>query len=149
MVGDLLALAGAWMMAGYLLAGRSLRTRLPLLPYLFLVYGMAAVILSSACLASRLNPFSIPRQGWMWIILLALVPQLSGHSIFNWALRRLPAAVVSIVLLGEPVGSAVLAYFFLSEAPELLEVAGAVLIFSGIVVAAQMPRIAHRSEPRA
>jgi drug/metabolite transporter (DMT)-like permease len=135
--GDLLALAGAWMMAGYLLAGRSLRARLPLLPYLFLVYGMAAVILSGACLATGLSLFATSRQGWVWIVLLALVPQLLGHSVFNWALRHLPAAVVSIALLGEPVGSAVLAYFFLSEAPGMIEVAGAVLILSGIVIAAR------------
>jgi drug/metabolite transporter (DMT)-like permease len=139
--GDLLALAGAWMMAGYLLAGRSLRARLPLLPYLFLVYGMAAVILSGACLATGLNPFATSRQGWIWIALLALAPQLLGHSIFNWALRHLPAAVVSIALLGEPIGSAVLAYFFLREAPEALEVAGAVLILSGIVVAARQAEL--------
>jgi drug/metabolite transporter (DMT)-like permease len=135
--GDLLALVGAWMMAGYLLAGRSLRARLPLLPYLFLVYGMAAVILSGACLVTGLNPFATSPRGWAWIVLLALVPQLLGHSIFNWALRRLPAAVVSIALLGEPLGSAVLAYFFLSEMPGMLELAGAVLILSGIVIAAK------------
>jgi drug/metabolite transporter (DMT)-like permease len=139
MAGDLLALAGAWMMAGYLLAGRSLRARLPLLPYLILVYGMAAAILSGACIAEGLNPFAASRQGWAWIVLLALVPQLLGHSIFNWALRRLPAAVVSIALPGEPVGSAMLAYFFLSEAPGVLEVAGSVLILSGIVIAARRP----------
>ena len=137
MAGDLLALAGAWMMAGYLLAGRSLRASLPLLPYLFLVYGMAAVVLSGACLAVGLNPFAGPHQGWVWIALLALVPQLLGHSIFNWALRRLPAAIVSVALLGEPIGSAVLAYFLLSEVPEIFELAGAALILSGIAVAAR------------
>jgi drug/metabolite transporter (DMT)-like permease len=70
-------------------------------------------------------------------VLLALVPQLVGHTTFNWALRHLPASLVALALLGEPVGSAVLAWAFLGERPAALEAAGAALILAGIVLAAR------------
>jgi drug/metabolite transporter (DMT)-like permease len=62
---------------------------------------------------------------------------LLGHSTFNWALRYLPAAFVSITLLGEPIGSAILAYFILDEVPTALMVFGAILILVGIYVASK------------
>ncbi len=133
--GDLLALAGAWMMAGYLLVGRRLRTRLALVPYVFAVYGCAAVLLALAVLGAGLDPRALPPRAWGWIALLALVPQLLGHSSFNWALRFLPAALVSIALLGEPVGSAALAYAVLRETPSALTLAGAALILLGVFLA--------------
>lgn len=142
LLGDFLALVGAWMMAGYLLVGRRLRERLPLVPYVFVVYGMAAIVLLGACVVTGQGAAGLPRDTWLWIALLALVPQLLGHSTFNWALAHLPAAVVSVGLLGEPVGSAILAYIFLAEAPRPLEVGGAVLILAGIVVATRRARAA-------
>jgi drug/metabolite transporter (DMT)-like permease len=69
--------------------------------------------------------------------LLALIPQLIGHSAFNWALGFLPAAIVAISLLGEPIGSTVLAYIFLREIPGWLQILGAILIFIGIFIASK------------
>jgi drug/metabolite transporter (DMT)-like permease len=69
--------------------------------------------------------------------LLALVPQLIGHSTFNWALRYLSAAYVSITLLGEPIGSTILAYFLLKETPSTLKLFGAILILAGIYLASR------------
>jgi len=135
LLGDFLALAGAWMMACYLLVGRRLRDRLPLVPYVFVVYGMAAVVLVGMCVFTGQSAAGLAGSTWMWIALLALVPQLLGHSSFNWALAHLPAAVVSVGLLGEAVGSAILAYIFLGDLPRPLEAAGAALILAGIVVA--------------
>jgi drug/metabolite transporter (DMT)-like permease len=74
---------------------------------------------------------------YTWILLMALIPQLIGHSTYNWALRYLPAALVSITTLGEPIGSAVLAYFILSEAPSLLTIVGGFLILAGIYFASR------------
>jgi drug/metabolite transporter (DMT)-like permease len=135
--GDLLALTGAWMMAGYMLVGRRLRARLALAPYLLLVYGMAAAVLALATAAAGQSLIGLPGRAWLWLVLLALVPQLVGHSSFNWALRHLPAAVVAVAMMGEPVGSATLAYAFLGEVPSLLKVAGAALILTGIALAAR------------
>jgi drug/metabolite transporter (DMT)-like permease len=136
-LGDFLALSGAWMMAGYLLVGRNLRSKLHLIPYIFLVYGMAAVVLVVTTILAGYNPFAIAPASWLWILLLALVPQLLGHSSFNWALRYLPAAFVAIVLLGEPVGSAILAYVVLGELPGPLTLLGAVLVLAGIAIASR------------
>ena len=134
-LGDILALVGALTAGGYFLIGRRLREKFSLIPYVFMVYGMAAVILILIMLAAGQSPFGHPPQVYPWLLLLALVPQLLGHSTFNWALRYLSAAYVSITLLGEPIGSAVLAYFILDEAPSGLMGFGAILILIGIFIA--------------
>jgi len=136
-VGDLLALVGAWMAAGYLLIGRRLRVRISLVPYIFVVYGIAAIVLAILMFASGQTAFGYPPQTYLWLILLALVPQIMGHSSFNWALGYLSAAFVSITLLGEPIGSAVLAYILLDEVPTVLKIFGAILILAGIYVASR------------
>ena len=135
LLGNVLALIGAVAVSGYLLIGRSLRSTLSLVPYIFLAYGSAAIVLllAAALMSSLVLELSV--QTYVWIILLALVPQLIGHSIYNWALRFLPAGAVAITTLGEPVGSAALAYFILSETPGTLVLVGAALILAGIYVA--------------
>jgi len=74
---------------------------------------------------------------YVWFILLALIPQLIGHSTYNWALRYLSAAYVSIALLGEPIGTSILALFLLKEAPTLLEIVGGILTLIGIYIASR------------
>ncbi len=135
-LGDFLALAGAWMAAGYLLVGRSLRARLDLVPYIFVVYGMSAILLITFMFGLREGPFGLSPITYLWLILLALVPQLLGHSIFNWSLKYLPVSLVSVSLLGEPVGSTILAYFLLQQQPGLVKIGGAILILLGIWLAA-------------
>jgi drug/metabolite transporter (DMT)-like permease len=136
-LGDLLALLGAIMAAAYVLIGRRLRGNMSLIAYIFLVYGMAAVVLVAIMFAAGETPLGYPATTYLWFILLALVPQLLGHSTFNWALRYLSAAYVAITLLGEPIGSTILAYFLLKETPSALKIFGAILILVGIYVASQ------------
>ena len=136
-LGNFLALAGAWTVAGYLMIGRRLRGGMRLIPYIFVVYGFAAIALTGIMFAAGQSPFGFSPMVYIWILLLALVPQLIGHSTYNWALRYLPAALVSITTLGEPIGSAVLAYFILSEAPTFLTMVGGVLILAGIYVSSR------------
>jgi drug/metabolite transporter (DMT)-like permease len=135
-LGDFLALAGAWMAAGYMLVGRRLRAKMPLVPYIFVVYGMSAVVLVFIMFSFGETPLGYSPPVYFWFILLALIPQLFGHSSFNWALKYIPASFVSITLLGEPVGSTILAYFFLREKPGLFKIGGAILILAGIWLAA-------------
>ena len=134
-LGDMLALAGALTGAGYLLIGRHLREKISLIPYIFLVYGVAAIFLLIFMFSAGQSLVGHPARVYLWLLLLALVPQLLGHSTFNWALRYLSAAYVSITLLGEPVGSAILAYFLLGEVPSVMMVFGAILILVGIWIA--------------
>jgi len=136
-VGDLLAVAGAIAGACYLLIGRRLRAKMSLVSYISLVYGMAAVVLIIIMLSARENPFGYSPRIYLWLILLAIIPQLIGHSTFNWALGYLSAAYVSITLLGEPIGSTILAYFFLHEVPGPVKLLGGVLILAGIYIASR------------
>lgn len=135
--GDFLALIGAIAAAIYLLIGRRLRPILPLGSYIFMVYGTAAVCLILAVLASRQKFWGYNLWAYIWFLLLALVPQLLGHSTFNWALGYLSAVFVAITLLGEPISSTLLAYFLLQEIPSGLKIFGAILILTGIFIAAQ------------
>jgi drug/metabolite transporter (DMT)-like permease len=136
-LGDLLALAGAWMAAGYMLVGRSLRAKIDLIPYIFVVYGVAAVVLIIIMIGMGASPLGLTPITYLWLVLLALVPQLVGHSTFNWSLKYIPVSLVSVTLLGEPVGSTILAYFLLQESPGWVKIIGALMILAGIWLAAK------------
>lgn len=133
--GDLLAVTGAWFATGYLIIGRRLRSRIPLVPYLWLVYGTAAAFLLAWSLLSRLPLTGYPASAVLWMVALGLVPQLIGHSAANYAIRHLSATFVSVTILGEPIGSTLLAVFLLNEWPSPLQLTGGMLILGGIMVA--------------
>ena len=135
LLGDALALVGAMAGAGYFLIGRRLRARISLLAYVFPVYGTAAVVLMAVMLASGLPRLPQRPQTWASLLLMALGPQILGHSSLNWALRYLSATYVTIATLGEPIGSTLLAWWLLGEKPSLWAVAGGTLILVGIAVA--------------
>lgn len=137
LLGDILALIGAVMAASYIILGRSLRRKMSLVSYTFLVYGAAAVLLVIFMLVGGYSPVGYPAAAYLWFALLALVPQLLGHSSINWALGYLSAASVSTVLLGEPIGSTILAVILLHETPGVVKVFGAVLILAGIYAVAR------------
>src|SRR4030095_8118232 len=71
MWGNFLALVGAWAVSGYLIIGRKLRAKVSLIPYIFIVYGMAAAGLIVAMFVSGETPFGHPVQAYLWIFLLA------------------------------------------------------------------------------
>ncbi len=139
MWGNFLALAGAWAVAGYLVIGRKLRSGMALIPYIFLVYGMASLALLAFALAAGERMLGYSSLTYLWIVLLALIPQLIGHSTYNWALRYLPASMVATANLGEPVGSAILAAIILQEDPGPLTIIGGILILAGIYMASRQP----------
>ncbi len=109
--------------------------------YIFIVYGMAGVVLVLVMLSAGQSAWGYPPIAYVWFMLLALVPQLLGHSTFNWALGYLSAAFVSLTLLGEPIGSTILAYFLLNETPTALKVIGAILILAGILIASRSEKM--------
>ena len=141
-VGDLLALLGALAFAVYLSAGRVLRASVSLTCYIFAAYATAALVLCAVVWATRLPVTGFTGQAYVWLGLLALVPQLIGHSAFNWALKYLPATYVSVTILAEPLGSSVLAAVLLREVPGIIQLAGSVLILAGILVASRQPGVA-------
>jgi drug/metabolite transporter (DMT)-like permease len=133
--GDLLALVGAFAAAGYILIGKKLRSQVPLLVYLNLTYGAAAIVLIVLMLGTGHSPLGYEPEAYFWFLMLALIPQLIAHSTYNWALRYLSAAYVSITVLGEPIGSTILAFLLLGEQPTFLMLIGGALILTGILVA--------------
>jgi len=135
MLGNALAFAGAWFAAFYLIIGRKVRSGLSLLTYTFVVYGTAAVTLVIMVAVSGESLVGYSPTTSLFFLALAIIPQLIGHSSFNWALKFLPAALVSIVLLGEPISSSILAFFILKEPPTVLEGLGGILILFGIYLA--------------
>ena len=132
--GDILAICGALMAAGYIMIGRRLRAKMSLIPYIFVVYGMAALSLLIILFFSGQPAIGYQPSTYLWLLLLAIVPQLIGHSTFNWALRFMPASIVSITLLGEPIGSTILAFIILKESPTFLKIFGAIIILAGIYI---------------
>jgi drug/metabolite transporter (DMT)-like permease len=136
--GNFLALLGAFFSAGYLIVGRKVRKDVSLITYTSLVYGIAAILLISVSFGMDAPLFQSHPMSYLWCLGLALIPQLLGHSTFNWSLKYLSAAYVSIALLGEPIGTIILAYIFLRENPTTLELLGGVLILLGIYLASRV-----------
>lgn len=143
-LGNFLALFGAWMAAGYLIVGSKIRRKLSVGTYVFIVYGVAAIFLLLLSIMMGYSLIGYPNQAYVWLFLLALIPQLIGHTTFNWALAYLPASYVAVTLLGEPIGSTILAIFLLNETPTLLNLIGAILILTGIVLASQAVQLSKR-----
>ena len=134
MLGNFLALFGAWMAAGYMLIGRQLRKKMNTITYTAFVYSVAAILLLGVVLIRSEPVFSYSNQTYLWLLALGIFPQLLGHSLFNWALKYISAAYVSLTLLGEPIGTIILSVIFLKESPTLLEGVGALMILAGIVI---------------
>ena len=132
--GDALALAGSVAAAGYFLVGSRLRRRLGLLSYIFPVYAIAACMLVVVTLSLRIPLAVYGIKTYLYCALLALVCQLLGHSLFNWALRHLHATTVTFGSLGEPVGSSILALLILGEVPGWAAIAGGATILAGMYI---------------
>lgn len=140
-LGDVLALIAGFFMGGYLILGGYLKNRIEIMPYLTLIYTGAAIILLLATVGFGYSFTGYSGTTYLMMVLLAVVPQLIGHSSFNLALRLIPVTLVSVAILGEPVGATLLGYFILDEVPTVKELIGGVLILAGIfIVLRQTPK---------
>jgi drug/metabolite transporter (DMT)-like permease len=135
LLGAGLALAGALAVAGYLLIGRRLRRTTGLLSYTFVTYSSAAILLMITALTSRYSLSGYSGTTYLMFVLLALIPQILGHSSLNWSLKFIPATMITIAVLGEPIIATILAIFVLNESPTLTEIIGGTLILGGIFIA--------------
>jgi drug/metabolite transporter (DMT)-like permease len=133
--GDLLALLGAVAAAGYLLTGRWLRQGLSLAVYTGVVYSVCALLLLPALLATGTPLGGFEPKVWLLFGLMALGPQIMGHTVFNYLLRDLDATVVAVAIMGEPVGASLLALAVFGEVPPISAVLGGLLVLGGIYVA--------------
>lgn len=152
LLGDALALLGALAGSGYFLIGRELRKRLSTLAYIWLVYTAAAIVLLAMAVlsgggAADAGGFAaIPPLAYLLFLGLAVGPQLLGHTSFNWALRYLSATFVAVAILGEPIGSALLAWLFFGEQFAPLQLLGFVVLLVGILAAARTERAVPEPE---
>ncbi|HYF63597.1 MAG TPA: DMT family transporter [Herpetosiphonaceae bacterium] len=135
LLGDALALVGAVGAASYYLVGRSVQRRVSLLPYIWLCYGTAALVLLGWALLSGASFAGYGQGFWLAVLGLAVGPQLLGHTAFNWSLRHLSATFVSVAALGEPIGSTLLAWLILDQTPRPLQLVGGAVLLAGIFVA--------------
>jgi drug/metabolite transporter (DMT)-like permease len=135
LLGDLYALLGAVFAAGYIITGRRLMgSGVGWLPYVTRAYSVAAVLLIAAALLSGETFAGYSTRTYGIFVLLALVPQLIGHTAINRSLGYLPAATVAVAVLGEPVGATILGAIFLDEMPSPTQLAGALLVLGGVYV---------------
>jgi drug/metabolite transporter (DMT)-like permease len=144
LLGDALAFLGAITGATYFVAGRRLRETLDLWPYVGLVYGACFVMLLLFAAAARVPVAAQPPRELAIFAALALGPMLLGHTGLNWALRYVPAYVVNLTLLGEPVGATLIAAALpgIREVPSGATLAGGALILAGVYVAARRAALA-------
>ncbi len=134
-VGDLFAFVGGLFAGIYFLCGRVVRQRVEVVPYSFSVYGIAGLLLfASAFVAGNKIVVSDGRE-WVLFLAMAIVPTILGHTMFNYALKKVPAHIISTSVLGEPVGASILAYMLLPEQePSWWIVAGGALVVTGLYI---------------
>ena len=134
--GDFLAVIGAICAAIYLLLGRNLRRRLSLLSYVAICYGSAALFLWLAVIALQLPVSGYDTQTVAAFWAMALVSQIIGHSSYNWALKWFSTGFIAVALLGEPIGSTIMAYLIFNEGLTWSKALGGLFILSAIYIAA-------------
>lgn len=132
LLGDILALLGAVAATGYFLLGQRLRRSLSLTTYTFIVYGISTVILFIYNVVLNSNFISYSLDIWGLFLALAIVPTFLGHSLFNWALKWLSTATISMAIVFEPIGASILAYFILGEAITYTQWLGGTIIIFGL-----------------
>ncbi len=130
--GDVLALIAAGMVTGYWMVGQHMRKTLSLTTYTYIVYSISTLMLIFYSALLNFSFFSYPTMDWVWFLLLAIIPTLLGHSIFNWVIKWVNASTISMSILGEPIGSAILAYWIFQERIHLAQWIGGGIILLGI-----------------
>ena len=137
LVGDALALTGAVMASGYLIVGSKARETVDIMTYVTVVFSAGAVFLLATSLALGIPFTGYKGSSYLFMILLAVVPQLIGHTSINWALKHLKASMVAITILGEPIGATILAYIFFNETVGTIQLIGMFSVCAAIITASR------------
>jgi drug/metabolite transporter (DMT)-like permease len=143
LIGDGLALVSAVTLAIYSVAGRGLRDRYSLLTYAAPVYGLAALWLLPMAIATfDATAYSITSIAA--VLALGLIPLGVGHTLYNAALRYLPAATANVIATQEVTGGVVLAWLLLGEVPSPVALIGAAITLAGVLLVLIFERRAKR-----
>ena len=138
--GDFLAILGAFAVSIYFISGSHLRKYMQTFQYITLVYSSAAIFTTAFALLSSKPFFGYRTVSYVYMVLMAVIPQLFGHTSFNWALKHLKASAVAISTLGEPIGATILAYIFFHQTVSQLKLLGMVMVIFSIAVAIKSSR---------
>lgn len=130
--GDILALLACALVTAYLMFGQSVRKRISLVTYTFVVYSISSIVLLLYVLIVGESLYPYPKNEWWNFILLALIPTLLGHSLFNWAIKWISTSIISMAILFEPIGATILAFYLLSEKVLFTQVLGGSVVIVGI-----------------
>ena len=148
LTGDLLSLIGAISAAAYLTVGRSMRQRHHFVPYIFVVNLMAALTLAVVVIFSGDSFSPLSGRNLFYFLLLAIIPSLIGHSLYNYLLKYVTAYLVGISILGEPICATLWAFLVFGEVPASTFYWGGGLILLGVVTAVwQEGRVRLKSAP--
>ena len=130
--GNMLALSGAIGGAGYFLIGRNLRSRINTFDYATVVYSITAIMLLAIALFMNLNMTGYAPKIFLILFLIAIIPQVIGHTSLNWSLKYVSATTVSVITLSEPISASILAFFILGEKIMVIQFIGGILILVGV-----------------
>ena len=137
-LGILFSLIGALTVTFYFLIGKKILQDSPLWPYFALVNLSSGLVLLFYNLIRGYELFRFQDAGLVFglFITSALGPSLIGHATYNYSLRRIPAHVVGVVILGEPVGATILGILFFpsTQTPDLITIVFATIIIVGIAL---------------
>lgn len=134
LIGDGLALAGGLFAAGYVVVGGEVRRSVSTTTYTTLCYSTAAALLLLVCVVGRQSLSGYAGVDWLKLAGITVGAQLLGHSLFNVVLRRVSPTVVSLLVLLEIPGAALIAAAFLGQVPPLRALPAAVLLLAGLAV---------------
>ncbi|MHA6261259.1 DMT family transporter [Sporosarcina sp. CAU 1771] len=132
--GDMLALIACALITVYLLFGQDVRKRLSLITYTFIVYSISTITLFFYVLINNESFGPHPNSDWFWFVMLALIPNLLGHTLFNWSLKWVSTNVISIAILFEPVGASILAFYIFQETLTASQLTGGLIVITGILL---------------
>lgn len=132
--GDVLALIACVFITGYLLFGQDVRKRLSLMTYTMVVYSVSTITLFFYVLFMGQSFGPYESIDWVWFVMLAIVPNLLGHTLFNWSLKWVSTNAISVAILFEPIGAAILAFFIFNENLILSQVIGGIIVILGILL---------------
>jgi len=142
--GNILAFISGILAGLYYLGGRKHRKKISLPTYAFMVYLSSAISMWIIVLVQDLEYQQISNSEFKLFFLMALVPTLLGHTMQNWALAFLPAYIISITLLVEPIGSGLLAWLIFNEIPSLGVLIGGIIVLCGVYVVALSEPVSNR-----
>lgn len=132
--GDMLALISCALITAYLLFGQDVRKRISLITYTMVVYSVSTICLFFYILIKGESFGPYPSSTWIWFLLLAIIPNLLGHTLFNWAVKYVSTNAISVAILFEPIGAAVLAYFIFAEKLIASQLVGGTIILLGLML---------------